>query len=1318
MQTPKLAIGTFPTTYTYLNTIFDGDQPIVLTSKHTVTNTITAPDDYLSLLQPSESVTAIHDTNTYYSTVALTKTIHDDDQTKLISTDTVFTQIVITESLPSKMTSIMTSYVAFDVDDPLNNDLKDLATTDVVKTYYITYTYLNTLLDQGSMIVQTNVSTSSDIVTEKLYLYSKRTEAVQATAPPHVIDTKPSKPFDSINIYATKTYLTTFTYFTTLLQVNSNDRHGSSTVVDSHTNIVENVITESIPNSLFPTESLSSYYSAIQTAKNPNGIITLATLLEGQTLEVTAIVPSEPMKMSSTTKFLNNLVEESVNDNIIPDDASVEAQPATGNTNGGLHNTKIEKVENQVSDLIGSFNLNSLTAFGPMFNALTGLIQNNFAKNSNEKNSTHLRNVRNGTTIIKDEKGDSIVPAALSDISGRNPIYIPVGGVTDEDIESAESQNIQHPLLNSFVPPSPPSVKWINDNGKQELVIGKPSPLLGGIAISPGDVITANSDVIIGRPTIGVNPRIPLNSNLDDQLHLDPPPIQALPHHHNNNIRDSIPLQSIQTESYIGPPPPLQQQNNQKSRLNGHKNQIRDNQRPPVIPFNNVQQKDRGNQETRLSNSKNILSNSFLHPPPLKPQVNFQQDHQFRQRPLSPNVPNIPFIQSNEHRQPQLQINHHQPKHHHQQQPSFNQHQQQPLNQYQQQQIIPVAAIPVQPHPNIPPLQQDTIYEIQKIPEVFSTDLPPIHVLEYPIEPSVQVHVPHVSPFSPLPDIQQSTGQSLLVDIQPSQIANVIIPHGSTTALIYGGANELHKNGQYFDEPSPYIDADINLFYNNKPNKTSINVINVDVPHNHQTSHVNIQPHRPIAANHEINMNANVLSQDVDLHAPPIKFTLKEDAYAQHPSANLNPYLDFTSGNGHTEHETEVDNIVSSSIQKENLPVAAQGSTPASTNDFTDLFNQQSNYVVPHYSGQDLLRQPNTYNHYNQNNGEKNAFSSNDHIVHNSSYVSNNIQNGNYYHKNLPTVNEYNGPPPSRQRQRPNVVQLNEIHTKPQTPPFYHQHYPQQPINRPTGSNVFLHSNGPLQSQSNRPTPSRIVNYEQPPQIHQKPVYINLHEHVYIDTTQQSNAPSVKDEIVDEHKDDDLENEEGEVIQESNSVPVVPGQRPKDVFNVGHPTSSPKTMFYEIYHPSSYGNNGIINTQTESNHLWTISDTNNKNAGTSGSKKPIRYPTAPPAILINELSPDNLHLSTAPPINKNYQEHGNRRRPTVPVRPIEKSPLNPYGSSTAIIYGGTEEVGIPVQNTPLHPHESSNAITGGTKEVYNGGKVTLSLSFLFDFIVC
>lgn len=60
---PSLATGVFHTTYTYLNTLVDGEIPLVLTSKRVVSNTVTAPED---LLQPSEPPG--QDTNTYLNT--------------------------------------------------------------------------------------------------------------------------------------------------------------------------------------------------------------------------------------------------------------------------------------------------------------------------------------------------------------------------------------------------------------------------------------------------------------------------------------------------------------------------------------------------------------------------------------------------------------------------------------------------------------------------------------------------------------------------------------------------------------------------------------------------------------------------------------------------------------------------------------------------------------------------------------------------------------------------------------------------------------------------------------------------------------------------------------------------------------------------------------------------------------------------------------------------------------------------------------------------------------------------------------------------
>jgi len=69
-----------------------------------------------------------------------------------------------------------------------------------------------------------------------------------------------------------------------------------------------------------------------------------------------------------------------------------------------------------------------------------------------------------------------------------------------------------------------------------------------------------------------------------------------------------------------------------------------------------------------------------------------------------------------------------------------------------------------------------------------------------PTEPIVH-QIPHV--------IDRSTGQPLLVNIQPSQVANVVIPQGGTQALIFGDTNEPHISGQYFDDPSPYPEPEV-----------------------------------------------------------------------------------------------------------------------------------------------------------------------------------------------------------------------------------------------------------------------------------------------------------------------------------------------------------------------------------------------------------------------------------------------------------------------------------------------------------------------------
>lgn len=133
------------------------------------------------------------------------------------------------------------------------------------------------------------------------------------------------------------------------------------------------------------------------------------------------------------------------------------------------------------------------------------------------------------------------------------------------------------------------------------------------------------------------------------------------------------------------------------------------------------------------------------------------------------------------------------------------------------------------------------IIEIQRIPEVFSTDLPPVHIYQAPqeivsftaqtIEPT-QTYRPQqdIESINQFPEVVESgTGQPLFVNIQPSQMAKVVIPHGSSSALIFGGVQEMHKSGEYFDDPSYPNANDQVISIHSKPSIAVTKNVNVDV---------------------------------------------------------------------------------------------------------------------------------------------------------------------------------------------------------------------------------------------------------------------------------------------------------------------------------------------------------------------------------------------------------------------------------------------------------------------------------------------------------
>lgn len=260
----------------------------MISSQHVVANTVTAPDDYLSLLKPSEVNKPVKDTNTYFSTINLEKTLYEDGSESVISTREVVTQVVITESIPPRDKPVMTSYIALDmIQDNKEEDSPVPSTTDLTKTYFVTYTYYNTVVENGIPNVYTNVSTESDVVTEKVLLQPKKTVINNSTSPEdqkkkHTKGDTIKDDAPKFDILTTRIYFTTFTYFTTLLKENDPKK---TTIVNSRTKVVQNIVTETLKPNLFDSEYLSALSNDLKIGSG--SIQKLATMVDGQKIEIT-----------------------------------------------------------------------------------------------------------------------------------------------------------------------------------------------------------------------------------------------------------------------------------------------------------------------------------------------------------------------------------------------------------------------------------------------------------------------------------------------------------------------------------------------------------------------------------------------------------------------------------------------------------------------------------------------------------------------------------------------------------------------------------------------------------------------------------------------------------------------------------------------------------------------------------------------------------------------------------------------------------------------------------------------------------------------
>ena len=362
----------------------DDDVPIVATSKHIVVNTITAADDYLKMIQPSPSAIPVYETNTYYSTVEFSKTINDEEITKVINTRDVITQVIVTESLPHGRMPMSMSH-------------------DLIDSH-----------ESGEL----SPSADDEYDDTEAHNYIKKTNVIDVN-PTRIVDKPNAGNAMPLHLYATKTYLTTFTYFTTLLQ-NGAGSGGeiSSTVVNSHTRVIENVVTESIPSSLIPNEILDRISKTIiDDAKGD--LKTRITLKNGHKMEITAANILKPVDYATAQTEISSIetndLDVAAND-LSPSLALLQAdesENALADIDSSEENVVIPQQQQQhehyqepiriptlnpkpkpasgslkIPSLLNSINIPSFSALGPVINAMAGILTSAVS---------HCRNLIHGT---------------------------------------------------------------------------------------------------------------------------------------------------------------------------------------------------------------------------------------------------------------------------------------------------------------------------------------------------------------------------------------------------------------------------------------------------------------------------------------------------------------------------------------------------------------------------------------------------------------------------------------------------------------------------------------------------------------------------------------------------------------------------------------------------------------------------------------------------------------------------------------------------------------------------------------------------------
>ncbi|XP_052745294.1 uncharacterized protein LOC112058337 isoform X2 [Bicyclus anynana] len=621
----------------------------------------------------------------------------------------------------------------------------------IIKTCMTTYTYLTTVVQNKRSAVSTFETIVSVVTTESLTnLYATDVLADIKPTKTKYMEVKTIKPSAS-NMYINN--------IPKLDKRIDNEEHNFDLIQPSE--ISQAPCTTSCTCSHTKTETLKTKYSNVKQSLSPTTekYHTKNTKYSGTKLDVrpthkeilnntqyrpyeyetgTQAVLSDKIveKYTQVTDYLDdkdtNLVEAS--------DLLTNEQAPPLKTNKVLANktsenvkperpTKVNKNKFVMAELIklGSLGIKGLSQLAPVIEKMTGgfMKRQEPNKTTTTTTTTTVKPLAKITSYNANKRIDDDVESK----HGNFPIYIPV-----DDMETSETNVFTNATLQQ-------NFAWAAEhmNLKSHFVRPKivhESPLVnGGIPISPGEIITANSDVIVGKPAVG-GPLTLAASGIKLHNPVHPPPIDNFVANNEQYvtkekppIRQNVIVTNVDDSFDLRPPelPKL------KSKPN--KNSLR----PQEIYYSPSDSRIPSSRLPTLSHTHND-PNKFTN---LKKNNGLVLNHG---RPAF-----LDFI------------------------PSF---------------VKPADTSPKEHHNNYEPNLEDK-----------ENDIPDNNPSSSEI---VNTKIITDEKYQIVESPGDNVNQPFLVDIQPSKVANVLIPHGSSTALVFAGSSEPHKTGDYIDDPLPY----------------------------------------------------------------------------------------------------------------------------------------------------------------------------------------------------------------------------------------------------------------------------------------------------------------------------------------------------------------------------------------------------------------------------------------------------------------------------------------------------------------------------------